>query len=607
MAKNLVQYLIYLLDRGRKWQQVYLSPLRQHCLLCGHDLSKEETYHRYRVCPDCRFHYSLTARERIELLVDEGSFRETNHSITSLDPLSFSSRRGGRTYKRRLSGDQQRTGLTEAIVTGRCKIAGEKAILAVLDFGFMGGSMGSVVGEKVARAFDLAHKKSLPLITIVTGGGARIQEGVLSLMQMAKTVSAANRMREKGVPFITVLANPSTGEAYASFANLADIIIAEPNALMGLVPLRTLKEMSEHPLPPDAHTAESHLRNGLVDMLVDRELLHERLADLLRVLEPSRKHVLNKKKSSKMIIESPTYEHTAEAIDLARHPLRPTARDYIESILDDFTELHGDRTSGDDPTIIAGLGSLQGESVMVLGQQRPMGSPGNGNGHMFPDGFRKARRFMNLAARFHLPLITFIDTPGAYPGLEAEEQGIGNSIASTLSLMADLPTPIIALIIGEGGGEGALALGVADRILMLENAIFTPMSPERAAERLYRDSAKVHEAAHVLKLSAQDCLELGIVDDVTPEPQDGAHSDLEASTGFIKQALVRELGYLVNRSTKKLVKERRDKFRKMGEFSTHFKDAVKEEVSLLQNVMLRGVRKRRSEKKQPVEEGGTPD
>jgi acetyl-CoA carboxylase carboxyl transferase alpha subunit len=342
-------------------------------------------------------------------------------------------------------------------------------------------------------------------------------------------------------------------------------------------------------------------------MLVDRELLHEHVANLLRVLEPSNKHVLNKKKSSKMIIESPTYEHATEVVDLARHPLRPTARDYIESILDNFTELHGDRMSGDDPTIIAGLGSIQGESVMVIGQQRPMASPNNGNGHIFPEGFRKARRFMNLAARFRLPLVTFIDTPGAYPGLEAEEQGIGNSIASTLSLMADLPTPIIAIIIGEGGGEGALALGVADRILMLENAIFTPMSPERAAERLYRDSAKVSEAAHVLKLSAQDCLELGIVDDVTPEPQEGAHTDLETSTEFIKQALIRELGYLVNRSTKKLVKERRNKFRKMGEFSTHFKDAVKEEVSLLQNVMLRGVRRRKSEKKQPVEEGGAPD
>jgi acetyl-CoA carboxylase carboxyl transferase subunit beta len=414
-------------------------------------------------------------------------------------------------------------------------------------------------------------------------------------------------MREKGVPFITVLANPSTGEAYASFANLADIIIAEPNALMGLVPLRTLKEMSRHPLPSDAHTAESHLRNGLVDMLVDRELLHERLADLLRVLEPDRNHVLNKRKASKMAVELPTYEHTEEAIELARHPLRPTARDYIENILDDFTELHGDRTSSDDSTVIAGLGLIQGESVMVIGQQRPMGTPSNGNGHMFPEGFRKARRFMDLAAKFRVPLITFIDTPGAYPGLEAEEQGIGNSIASTLSLMADLPTPIIAVIIGEGGGEGALALGVADRILMLENSIFTPMSPERVAERLYRDSAKVHEAAHVLKLSAQDCLELGIVEGVIPEPQDGAHSDLEASAKFIEQALVRELGYLVNRSTKKLVKERRDKFRKMGEFSTHFKEAVKEEVSLLQNVVLRGVRRRRSEKKQPVEESGSSD
>lgn len=606
MAKNLVQYLVYLLDKGRgpRWQQVYLSPLRQHCLLCGHDLSQEPIYERYRVCPNCRFHYSLTARNRIELLVDEGSFRETNHSIISLDPLSFSSRRG-RSYKKRLSEDQDRTGLTEAVVTGRCRIGGEKAVIAVLDFGFMGGSMGSVVGEKIALAFELAHKKELPMIAIVTGGGARIQEGVLSLMQMAKTVSAANRMQEKAVPFITVLANPSTGEAYASFANLADVIIAEPNALMGLVPIRTLKEMSKHPLPSDAHTAEAHLRNGLVDLLVDREYLHEYLGALLRVLKPERDHTLNKKRSNSMPLELPAYEGVSEAIELARHPLRPTARDYTEGILDDFTELHGDRASNDDPAIVAGLGSLEGESVMVVGQQRPVATPRDGDGHMFPEGFRKARRFMSLAAKFHLPLITFIDTRGAYPGLEAEEQGIGNSIASTLSLMADLPTPIIAVIIGEGGSEGALAMSVADRILMQENAIFSPMSPERAAARLYGDSAKVREATRVLKLTSQDCLELEIVDGVVPEPSGGAHTDLEASKGFLKRALQRELGYLVNRSTKKLVKERRKKFRRMGEFSTYFKEALQQEITLLQNILLSGLRRRRA-KKQPAEEVEEP-
>ena len=607
MVKNLAQLLVYLLDRGKRWQQVHLSPLRRHCLLCDQDISREPIYRRYRVCPYCRFHYSLTARDRIELLADEGSFRETNHSIVSLDPLSFSSRRGG-SYKKRLSSDQRRTGLTEAVVTGRCKIDGEKAAIAVLDFGFMGGSMGSVVGEKVALAFELARKKSLPLITIVTGGGVRIQEGVLSLMQMAKTVAAANRMQEEGVPFIAVLANPATGEAYASFANLADIIIAEPRALMGLVPIRTLQELSQRPLPLDAHTAEAHLRDGLVDMLVDREHLHHTLATLLSAVKPERDHPLDKSKAKKITLAAPEGPEDGETIRLARHPLRPAARDYIDDIFYDFIELHGDRINTDDTAIVGGLGFIEGESVMVVAQQRPVGSAGNGNNHMFPEGFRKAQRLMRLAAKFGLPLVTLIDTRGAYPGLEAEEQGIGNSIATTLSLMADLGAPIVSVIIGEAGSEGALALGVADRILMLENAMFSPISPERAASRLYGDTARVQEAVQVLKLTSQDCLHLGIVDSVVPEPAGGAHTDPKTSARYLKMALIRELGYLVGRSTKKLTKERRKKFRKMGEFSTYFQEALRQEIALLQSVVVKGIRRRRRPaKKGSVKEDGAAE
>jgi acetyl-CoA carboxylase carboxyl transferase alpha subunit len=214
---------------------------------------------------------------------------------------------------------------------------------------------------------------------------------------------------------------------------------------------------------------------------------------------------------------------------------------------------------------------------------------------------------MDLAAKFGLPLITFIDTRGAYPGLEAEEQGIGNCIASTLSAMADLPTPVVAVIIGEGGGEGALALGVADRILMQENAILSPMSPERVAEQLYRDKAKVREAAQVLKLTSQDCLELEVVDTVIPEPEGGAHTDPRAAAEYLKQSLVRELSRLVDRSTKKLVKERRSKFRNMGEYSTQFKEALKSEVDMLKSAVLQGLGKRKPEKKQDAEDSDDSD
>ncbi|MFQ5861346.1 MAG: acetyl-CoA carboxylase carboxyltransferase subunit beta, partial [Dehalococcoidia bacterium] len=251
----MAHFLVYLLGKGRgDWRKAYLSPLHDRCLVCDQEIARTDLYQQYRVCPFCRFHYSLTARGRIELLADKGSFKEMYRSIVSLDPLSFSTRTS---YRKRLSQDQKRTGLTEAAVVGRCSLGNAKAILVVLDFGFLGGSMGSVVGEKVALAFERAAKKSLPLVAVVSGGGVRIQEGILSLMQMAKTVTAATRLHRKGLPFIVVLTNPTTGQAYASFANLADVILAEPGSLMGLVPIRTLQEASQKPVPDDALTAEA--------------------------------------------------------------------------------------------------------------------------------------------------------------------------------------------------------------------------------------------------------------------------------------------------------------------------------------------------------------
>ena len=258
-------------------------PDRDSCLVCDADLTGSEIYSHYRVCPRCRFHYSMSARERIASLADTESFEEINRSIISFDPLSFSSRES---YTRRLFRDQRRTGLTEAIITGTCTIGGSPVMLIVLDFGFMGGTMGCVVGEKVALALERAVKRELPAIAVVTSGGARIQEGVLSLMQMAKTTIAANLMNEAGLPYVTVLANPATGQAYGSFANLADIILAEPGAIVGFSPFGVLKRASNEPLSTESHTAESRLEHGLLDAVVDRRELRTVLGVLLDLLGP---------------------------------------------------------------------------------------------------------------------------------------------------------------------------------------------------------------------------------------------------------------------------------------------------------------------------------
>ena len=590
--KNLAGYLVHLLGRRQNLSRVYLSPYRDRCLVCEENIGETDVYASWRVCPYCRFHYTLTARERIEKLVDEGGFKETRRNLVSLDPLSFSSRSS---YSKKVSQDQKRTGLTDAAVTGQATLGGHKVKLIVLDFGFMGGSMGSVVGEKLALAFEAAAKQNRPVVAVITGGGVRVQEGILSLMQMAKTVTAAKCLSENGLPFIAVLANPATGQAYSSFANLADIIIAEPGSLIGMVPLKTLREASEFPLPFNAHTAEAHLDRGLLDMVVDREHMRDRIVEILTVLD-NEDGSFDKKMVKKIKLEVNGAPEPWEAVELARNEARPTTRYYIESMIDNFIELRGDRVSADDRTIRGGVGLLSGKPVMVIGQERdrkPNGRNGvNGASHIFPEGFRKAQRLMILAAKFKLPVVTLVDTDGAHPGLEAEEQGIGNSIATTLSLMSELPVPVVSAITGEGGSEGALALGVADSILMQQYAIYSPLSPEKAATKLYRDRSRTKEAAESLKLTAYGCKELGIVDTIVPEPEEGAHTDPLEAARTLRDALIKELSRLSGKSTKKLLKERYKKFRNMGEFSTYFKEAVQREVASLQRVVLRTPKKR---------------
>ncbi|MQF69810.1 acetyl-CoA carboxylase carboxyl transferase subunit beta [SAR202 cluster bacterium AD-804-J14_MRT_500m] len=585
--KNLAGYLVHLLGRRQSLSQVYLSPHRDRCLACGENISEEELYSNWRVCPYCRFHYTLTARERIEILVDQGSFKETRRDLVSLDPLSFST---GSNYRKNITQDQKRTGLTDAAVTGQATLGGHKVKIVVLDFGFMGGSMGSVVGEKLALAFEAAAKQKRPVVAVITGGGVRVQEGILSLMQMAKTVTAAKRLSEKKLPFITVLANPATGQAYSSFANIADIIIAEPGSLIGMVPLKTLREASEFPLPFNAHTAEAHLERGLLDIVVDREDIGECIARILTILD-SEDISFDKKMVKNIKIEVSSEPEPWQAVELARNEARPSTRYYIDSVFDNFIELRGDRVSSDDRTITGGLGLLAGKPIMVIGQERDrkgsLSNSVNGASHIFPEGFRKAQRLMILAAKFKLPVVTLVDTDGAHPGLDSEEQGIGNSIATTLSLMAELPVPVVSAITGEAGSEGALALGVADSILMQQFAIYSPLSPEKMAIKIYRDKSKVKEAAESLKLTASGCKELGIVDTIVPEPDEGAHVDPLQAAHRLRDALIKELARLSDKPVKKLLKERYKKFRNMGEFSTYFKEAVQREVASLQRVVLR--------------------
>jgi acetyl-CoA carboxylase carboxyl transferase subunit alpha len=258
-----------------------------------------------------------------------------------------------------------------------------------------------------------------------------------------------------------------------------------------------------------------------------------------------------------------------QKVQLSRHPARPYFLDYVQMLTEDFVELSGDRTFRDDPAIIGGMARFEGREVLVLGHQKGRNTKDNvyrNFGMPRPEGYRKCTRLFRMAARFGRPILTFIDTPGAYPGIGAEERGQAEAIAKSLQVMASLETPIIATVIGEGGSGGALAIGVADRILMLEYSIYSVISPEGCASILWRDPSKVPEAAKQLRLTAEDLRELGICDDVIEEAPGGAHRDPKATAENIRVALKRELDTLVAVDPKKIVELRYNKFRAMGAF-----------------------------------------
>jgi acetyl-CoA carboxylase carboxyl transferase subunit alpha len=268
-------------------------------------------------------------------------------------------------------------------------------------------------------------------------------------------------------------------------------------------------------------------------------------------------------------LKSSTYQNLTawQRVQIARHPQRPYTKDYINMMTTDFVELHGDRTFSDDKAIIGGLAKLDHQKIMILGHQKGRDTKENlmrNFGCAHPEGYRKALRLMQLAEKFHLPIVILIDTPGAYPGIGAEERGQAQAIALNLREMSTLATPIISVVIGEGGSGGALGVGVADRVLVLENAYYSVISPEGCAAILWKDSAKAAEAASVLKLTANDLLELGIIDGIIPEPQGGAHRDPPKMAQELKEVIKRNLNELLGTSQEQLRKRRYEKFRKIG-------------------------------------------
>ncbi len=410
---------------------------------------------------------------------------------------------------------------------------------------------------------------------------------MLSLMQMAKTAAARAAHDRAGLAHIVVLTDPTFGGVAASFASLGDILIAEPGAEIGFVGPRVIDMTLHEPQPPDSHRAESLFRAGMVDLVIGRPQLRATVAFLVGHLSrPSARRRRLGSRRAGGIRQTPVSSPPApwDTVQLARHAGRPTSLDYITRLFTRLVELHGDRQFGDDPAIVGVLGELRGRTVVVVGQERGRTDEEQAqrrHGRPFPEGYRKALRLMQLAAKFGLPVVTLIDTPGAYPGYQAEQRGIAPALAHNLQAMVSLPTPIVSVVIGEGGSGGALALGVADRVLMLQHAIYSVISPEGAAAILFRDAARAQQVAEALKITADDLLRLGVIDGIVTEPEGGAHVDADLAARRLGDALDATLRDLAGTGITALLRHRYEKYRHIGKVGVYWRQVVRREMQEL--------------------------
>ena len=517
--------------------------LLKKCNKCGAAILSEEVINGAYICPKCHGYFRVPAYKRIEMIADEGSFEEWDMDLDGMDgppdPLQFKG------YSEKIKKLREQTGLKEAVVTGRVKINGKQAVIGVCDGRFMMASMGYAVGEKITRAVERATNENLPVILFTCSGGARMQEGIISLMQMEKTSAALKRHSDAGLLYVTVLTDPTTGGVTASFAMLGDIIIAEPQALIGFAGPRVIEQTIGEKLPEGFQRAEFLLEHGFVDQIVKRENMKPVLGRILKMhdhvhpdcrkgkeirksdrTEPVQKAGMTEKKAGKKAAEQEPWSEKSltawERVCRSRSKERPVGKDYIDILFEDFVELHGDRYYRDDPAIIGGIAYFQGICVTVIAQAKGRTTKENLERNFAmpsPEGYRKARRLMKQAEKFHRPVINFVDTPGAFCGMEAEERGQGEAIARNLFEMSNLQVPILSVVIGEGGSGGALAMATSDEVWLLENSIYSILSPEGFASILWKDSSRAKEAAGVMKLTADRLLKAGIVERVIPEPE----------------------------------------------------------------------------------------
>lgn len=596
-------------ERHEQWKR---------CNKCERPIEVQAVIENDYICPECGTYFRVHADQRIKMLIDEGTFEEWDSVMADVNPLHFPG------YEKKVADAREKTGMNEAILTGKGKIYGHETVIGVCDSRFLMSSMGHNVGEKITRAVERATKERLPVILYATSGGARMQEGMISLMQMAKTAAALKRHSEAGLLYISVLTDPTTGGVTASFAMLGDLILAEPGALIGFAGPRVIEQTINQKLPEGFQRAEFLLEHGFVDQIVERKdqkkvlgrflKLHEdgqtwksweemgqnaagdplfeaRLAQA-ELDEPdgignrigaavhgaaSRILKISSMKSRRApfsgLMHQKTLDQIAdrkqeawEAVRCSRSAGRLAASDYIRILFEDYCELHGDRYFGDDAAIIGGVASFYGMPVTVIGQERgknPKDSMKRNFGMPSPEGYRKALRLMKQAEKFGRPIICFVDTPGAFPGMEAEERGQGEAIARNLFEMSALKVPVLTVITGQGGSGGALALAVSNEVWMMENATYSILSPEGFASILWKDAKKAAEAAKVMKMTAKDLYELGMIERIILEEQPATEENLELIGRMIDTHMREFFKTCAKQTQEELVNQRYERFRRM--------------------------------------------
>lgn len=546
--------------------------LLRKCNKCGGAIFAEEAKKNYNICPKCGGYFRVHARRRIQMIADENTFEEWDVGLKTDNPLQYKG------YEEKIASLQEKTGLDEAIITGKCKIGGYDTVVGVMDGRFLMASMGAVVGEKITRAVERATEEKLPVILFTCSGGARMQEGITSLMQMEKTSAALKRHSDKGGLYVSVLTDPTTGGVTASFAMLGDIILAEPKALIGFAGPRVIEQTIGQKLPKGFQRSEFLLEHGFVDAIVERKDLKNTLTRIL-AFHGRKEHLLlalkrealetvkGADKEPQVSYESIRGNLSAwERVELSRKKERPVGEDYIRALFTDFVEMHGDRYYADDKAIMGGIAYFHGMPVTVIAQAKGKTTKENlehNFGMPSPDGYRKALRLMKQAEKFHRPVICFVDTPGAFPGLEAEERGQGEAIARNLFELSNLKTPILSIVIGEGGSGGALAMAVADEVWMMENAVYSILSPEGYASILWKDSSRAKEAAELMRMTAGDLKEAGIVEQTIAEPEDYTLETLPQVSAILSEKIGKFLENYCLLETDVLLEKRYQRFRNM--------------------------------------------